>query len=181
MSRDNEEFDASYDKHPALRNFNRTAFMAKHVIKGALKWGAIAAVAGVAAVGAMSIFAGLQLGIFAPIIAAVAYFIPEVATAGKELALSTLGSAAGGGGLIGAAVGGIVAISGASEAADAEEDRLVAKFEQKEARKDRMLALERRRDEQKFAMERQSESMRGGPGAQVPRGKPGHGAGHAHA
>jgi hypothetical protein len=191
MSRDNEEFDASYDKHPALRNFNRTAFMAKHVIKGVLKWGAIGAVAAVAAAAAASLFAaytlvaspiGMVVGAITAVAAAV---IPGVgggiASAGSEFALSGALMTGAGGGLIGAAIGGIVAISNVSEAADAEEDRLVAKFEQKEARKDRMLALERRRDEQKFAMERQSESMRGGPGVQVPRGKPGHGAGHAHA
>ena len=73
-------------------------------------------------------------------------------------------------------------ISSAGEAADAEEDRLVAKYEQMESRRERMAALEKRRDEQRFAMERQSQAMKG-PGMQIPqaKGRMGPDAGHAHA
>ena len=189
---DNDDDDSNFGKHPALRNFNRTGFMVKHVIKGVLKWGAIGAVAAMAAAAAATLFASYTL-IASPIglvvgalTAAASFFIPGVGAAVGEQALgfgiNTAMLSAAGGGIVGAAVGGIVAISGASEAADAEEDRLVAKYEQQEARKERMIALERRRDEQRYAMERQAESMRG-PGAQVslPRGKQGHGAGQGHA
>lgn len=188
MSEDKEdEVDSGsdYGKHPALKKFNRMGFMVKHVLKGVLKWGAIGAIAGVAMAAAATLMAGIAGGILTPIVALAAYFIPALGEVGKDMALTTLGYAGGGGAIVGAAVGGIIAITGASEAADAEEDRLVAKYEQQEARKERMLALERRRDEQKFAMEKQSMAMRGGPGTQIPRGKPGHGAlhggGHAHA
>jgi hypothetical protein len=191
QTEEEQESGASYDKHPALRNFNRTGFMVKHVLKGVLKWGAIGAVAAVAAAAAATLFASYALvtsgvGAIVGVLAAVfsglsSDFASGLGSIGKDFALSTAMYSAAGGGIIGAAIGGIVSISNVTEAANAEEDRLVAKYEQQEARKDRMIALERRRDEQKFAMERQSESMRGGPGVQVPRGKHGHGAGHAHA
>ena len=51
-----------------------------------------------------------------------------------------------------------------------------------ESRRERMAALEKRRDEQRFAMERQSQAMKG-PGMQIPqaKGRMGPDAGHAHA
>jgi len=170
---DDQETEVTFDKHPALRNFNRTGFMVKHVIKGLLKWGAIGVVAGVAATIAMGVATAMSMGwVATPLVLLAGYIIPGVKDVGQGFALSTTGYLGAAGGIIGAAVGGIVALSGASEAADAEEDRLVAKYEQGEARRDRMAALERRRDEQRYAMEQQEYAMRG-PGMQIPRGRPG--------
>jgi hypothetical protein len=178
---DNDDDDSSFGKHPALRNFNRTGFMVRHVAKAVLKWGAIGAVAAVAGAAVMTMAAAWMGGIVTAIAAVASVIFPELRTLGAEFGINTAMYSAAGGGIIGAAVGGIVAISGVSEAADAEEDRLVAKYEQQEARRERMMALERRRDEQRYAMERQAESMRG-PGAQLslPRGRQGQGMGHAN-
>lgn len=173
-----EEEDVSYGKHPALRNFSRFGFMAKHVMKGMLKWGLVGAVAGIGLVVGASIMGIASGGIIAPILFLAAHLpiIGDLIKAGGAEIGSTLlsagGWAAAGGGILGAVIGGIVAMSSASEAADAEEDRLVAKYEQQQARKERMIALERRRDEQRYAMERQAEMMRGPSRQQVPYGRP---------
>ena len=178
--RDDQDSETSFAKHPALRNFNRMAFMTQHVVKNTLKWGAIGAVAGVGALAAMALGA---LIVTAPISAPVGILsvllskVPLIGDAIGWIAGGVVGTAFSGGiymaaagAVIGAAAGAIVGISGASEAADAEEDRLVAKFEQAEARRDRMAALERRRDEQRFAMENQEIAMRS-PNLQIPRGR----------
>ncbi len=179
-----EEESQGFGKHPALRNFNRTGFIVKHVIKSALKWGAIGALAGVAAVAFASLAATISMGWLAiPVVAALGVFAPEWAAAqGTSFAVGAATTTAMVGGAVGAAVGALVSISSAGEAADAEEDRLVAKYEQMESRRERMSALEKRRDEQRFAMERQSQAMKG-PGMQIPqaKGRMGPDAGHAHA
>ena len=173
---DDQDSETRFDKHPALRNFDRMGFMTQHVVKNTLKWGAIGAVAAIAAAAAVSVSTAAAVGWWLLPIALIGAGINAVAPTGwlggqaSGFAWSTVATVAPVGGLIGAAVGGIVALSGVSEAADAEEDRLVAKFEQAEARRDRMAALERRRDEQRFAMENQEIALRS-PNLQIPRGR----------
>jgi|GEM_PF-3680766 len=175
---DNEE--ASFKKHPALKNFNRTGFIMKHVLFGLLKGAAIGAVAGIGAAIAMSFMTlaaggwvtGLVVGLGAllrnvpivgDLIGAGAGEVGGFALqAGGVLALSGAG--------IGAAVMGIMSMSSASAAADAEEDKLVAKYEQQQARKERMVALEQRRDQQRAAMEQQAAGVRS-PNMQIPYGR----------
>lgn len=176
MARDDED-DVSYSKHPALRNFNRTGFMIKHTLKTALKWGAIGLVAGAGAMlaGALAGIwtaggATIGIGYILSKIPVVGDFLKEAASGVGGDILTAGTYVLGGAGIIGGVAGLVVGMSNASAAADAEEDRLVAKFEQAQARKDRLAALERRRDQQAMAMERQA-SMQA-PGVQIPYGRP---------
>lgn len=180
--------EVSFDKHPALRNFNRTLFMAKHVFKGVLKWGAIGAVAGAVATGVGSLYMAMAVGGKGIGLGVLARYLPYgLGNFAKDLEGDALAGAlqlgagvAGVAGAGGALIGGALSFSGASAAADDEEDRLVAKYEQAQERKQRMAALERRRDEQRYAMEKQGMAMRN-PNQQLPMGKPvPQGAGYAH-
>ena len=175
---DDQDSEIRYDKHPGLRNFNRVGYMITKSVKETIKWAAIGAIAAVGAIAAIGLVVGWSNPVTAGLGLLASYIIPSVGAGAAGAAITALSYAAIVGGAVGAAAGGVVAISGASEMADSEEDRRVAKFEQAEARRDRLSALERRRDEQKFAMEKQEYALRN-PNMQIPRGKAAQGFGHA--
>jgi len=178
---DDSEVGARHEKHPALKNFNRTAFQAKFILKKTLKFAAIGAVVGLGGAAGLAVASLAAGGIWTPIVGAATYalsFIPGVGSfIGTHLGgmAGTVAMAAGGaGGLVGAGLGAISSFSDASEAADAEEDRLIARFEQSQARQERMEALASRRDQQARALERQGSAMRN-PNMSIPRGRPAQG------
>lgn len=177
MARRDEDYsDESAPEHPALKGHSRTGSQVKHVaggtFKGALIGGAVGAGAlglGAAALGGMAIVAG---GPFTLIPAAVAGFMGI----GTSFAASAVTAAAVTGGTYGAALGagagGLFSLTGAGDAADAEEDKIINKYEQAMARKDRMERLRDVRDRQAMAMARQESQMRGmNPNQGLPRGR----------
>jgi len=171
-----ESEEKTFSQHPALKNFNRTQFMTQYVVKNTMKWGAIAAGAGLAASAGAAVVGLASGGIWtwvgvamtqAPVIGwLVSSMASGLGSAALAIGIGVVTTAA----VAGLAIGGAVSAGKASDAANAEEDRLVAKYEQQEARRDRMAALERRRDEQRFAMEKQGYAMTQ-PGHHIPKGR----------
>ena len=142
------------DAHPALKGFNRPLEMVKHVGKKALKWAAIAAIAGAVVLGVIPgllAMAGTSLG-------AVLNLIPFVgdtlAGAVAEKSLSGLASAAMSGlsfgAVAGAVVGGLSGAASADEGADEAAMRRIANHENME---------ERKLSRQSFAMEHEMHRM----------------------
>lgn len=168
-------YEESVGVHPALEGYSRPAAQVKHVMGGGFKGllygaGTGAAVLGTAAA-ALGGGAVIMGGPFTMIPAALA----AVFTPAAGWALSAVGSAAitgaSIGGAIGATGGGLMALSNAEAAADATEDKLIAKFDQNEARKRRMEQLAMVRDQQQNAMNRQAAQMGLNPGHGLPQGR----------
>ena len=166
--------DGDVPDHPALKNHSRFGTQAKHVVggafKGALIGGAVGGAAfglGAAALGAGAIVAG---GPFTMIPAAVMVLF--------GIGTSFVGSAVTGaaitglinGAAIGAAGGGLMAVSSASDAADVEEDKIVNKYEQAMARKQSMDRLREVRDRQAEALARMDGRSRN-PNRGLPAGR----------
>lgn len=180
MARRNEEpDDESDDKHPALKNFSRIAYQAKHVIGGGFTGGLIGAGVGAAGAAALS-FAGVALTGTAlmaiPIVGPIIALLGGGAAVATGAAGAALGSVVTTGALygagIGAAGGALLKMTSAGEAADAEEDKIINKYEQARAREERLGRLREARDRQKIAMERQDIAMRGqNPNRGLPRGR----------
>ena len=182
MARDDQDFGDDEYKDPALKHFNRGMFMAKNTvmetIKGALMGALIGAVlfgVGVAVLGAVGVAATGPIGVVLG-----AFGLASGAASGIVMPV-IMGAAATGalwGAGIGATTKGLMAAGSANEAADSEEERLITKSQQNEMRRNRMVALEQRRDAQKAALDRQTMAMhganpnhalphRGGPGSEV--------------
>jgi len=183
---DDNETEIESEKHPAIRNFNRTAFQIKHVIGKILKWGAIGAVGGAlfaGALGALGLVAGGWLTPVIGIAAAILSHVPIIGAAVGWMA-GGIGSAAlsgllylGAAGAVGGSLlGAVTSLSGAGEAADQEEERLIAAYERREARHERLAALEQRRDEQAAVNARMEQGTGLRPNAPMgrPRGRQEH-------
>ena len=171
------EEDEDY-KDPALKNFNRTAFITKDVVKETATGGLMGAVIGaVAAAAFVAIFAALAIAATGPI-GIVASFLGLASgvaaplTGGLLLGAATTGALWGGG--IGALVKGGMAVSNTEDRAAAEEERIITKSQQMDMRRQRMEAMEQRRDMQRVALERQTQMIRGSnPNQTLPVGRSG--------
>jgi len=178
MSDDNDSDDY---KDPALKNFNRPAFMAKNTVmetlKGALVGALIGAAIALAFVVAVPLIVGGPIG--AGVVAAAGALGLSVPAASAIIApflihTAVVGALLGGG--LGAVVKGGLGLSNASEAADSEEERLTAKGQQMEAlhqnteaRRQRTEAIEQR-NQTKLAMDGQTQMLRGAnPNQALPR------------
>jgi hypothetical protein len=135
--------------NPAFEDFDRRGYQATYVLSNALKYGAIFAVAGAILVAALP---GLLL---APVAAIASIFSSSAggAIASGVGAIAWTGALYGGG--LGAAIGAAVGISGAGDAADAEEERRVELADRKMMRQDRVEQLRIRREQQRIAMDKQ--------------------------
>lgn len=145
-------------RDPALKNFSRTAFIAKNVVKETAMGGVMGGLIGGAAFAAGSVALG---GIAAASLGPVGWLLGSVGLlsgAATPVVTSIVSSAAMTGAMWGAGIGatvkGAMALGNASELADGEEERLVTKSQQAEMRRNRVLAIERQRDRQAVAMHR---------------------------
>jgi len=171
--------DSSEQQHPALKGDSRFVTQAKYVAVKALKWAAI----GAAVVLGGSLLLGAVGGgmVGGAVGTALSTIVPPLAPlfttggmmtgglAGISMVLShAVPIALYGAGVIGG-IGAVVGLTGASEAADADEDRKIMKYEQAQARQERVGAMAMRRDQQAAALNRQTLAM--SPGANLPRGR----------
>lgn len=169
MSRRDRDDDDAPERHPALANYSRSGTMVKSTAGKVLKYGAIGGLAGGAILGALTAIGGTALVAMIPVVG------PLLAGAGwiSGVGAAAVGSAALTGALYGAALGGgaglIAGASGASDAADEEEERRINNYERGEARAQRMEALDTARERQRIAMARQSRELGISPG-RLPRG-----------
>lgn len=169
------EEDYSDDQHPAMKRFNRPVTMVKHVVGktakgaiiGALVGGAGALLLGLIGGGAVAAALGAipVVGwILAPLIA------PLTAAAGASLVGALGGATAGAilGAKIGAVISGLFSLGSMGEAADEESERLMAGYERREARMERMEAMAHRRDQQRLAMAQQAQAIGINPNSGLP-------------
>ncbi|MBY0408316.1 MAG: hypothetical protein K2Q01_11555 [Rickettsiales bacterium] len=134
--------DEDSDRHPALKNFSRTSAYAKHVLGGGFRGALIggAAGAGILAGGAALLTAGAvaATGPIGWILGAAGLYTGV----GTGLVASTIGAAAVTGATygagIGAGAGALFSLSGASDAVDAEEEKIILAGERAELRDKRL-------------------------------------------
>lgn len=162
------------DQHVALKKagHSRTMSMVKHVGGKALLYGAGGAVL---LGGAASLFVG---GATAVALASnpVGWAVTGIASLASMVipgaGAAILGSATGGiaatflagakgGAIVGGLLGSVIGVSGASDAVDAEEDKIIHRYEQAMARQERMARLKEVQHGQMAAMRRQDMQMRG--------------------
>ncbi len=152
-------------RHPALKNFNRGVFAAKHIAGNTAKGALIGSAVG--AVGLPLLTGGLALlasGPFAPIVAGIGMF--------TNLGAMAMGTAA----AYGAVAGGVgfggykfaTSVSNVDEAIDTREAEIVAQAERNEMRVQRREAMESQRANMHAAAEAQAASLHVTPPQALP-------------
>src|SRR5438128_1947340 len=142
--RDDDDDDDDDDRddggqHPALtRGYSRFKTQAMHTITSIAKYALIGGLIGGALLGVGSLLLG---GMAVAALGPIGWILSAVGLAtgtGTGFVMGAIGSAVTTGltygALAGAAVGGVVGITGSGSAADEAEDRLIAKYEQAQAR-----------------------------------------------
>lgn len=158
--------------HPGLEGYSRTGEQVKHTLGKALKfaaWGAV--LLGVGMMVPFAPMATLATGISS------VFGLGGAASIGSSL-LTLFAKGAIAGGAIGGALGLARGLSGASAAADDEEEKRIASYERREVRNERLAALEMQRAQQGLALARQARELGVGPGV-LPGGKGVGGGRHA--
>lgn len=173
-----QEAEDNNGEHPGLKGYSRIFTQVKHVAGGTLKGALIGGGIGAA------VFAGASAALGAGALMAGGPFtlIPAAIMGAFGIGTGFVGSVLGGAALSGATVGGLIggggmglmAITSAGEAADAEEEKLCNKADMADARARKMEQLRDMRDRQVAASQRQETQMRG---VNPNRALPGRGAG----
>lgn len=140
--------------HPALEGKSRLGMQTRHVLGNTMKYGLMGGLGGAMALGGIVALNPVGLGaILASSVTGIGGGVVSAVVSSAAITGATYGAA------IGAAGGGVLGVSGAEKAADAEEDKLINRYEQALARQQRMERLRDARDRQMMAMERQAEYM----------------------
>ena len=167
-----DQDDQDAYKDPALKHFSRPAFMAKHVVKEAAMGGLMGALIGAAVFAVAVVAFG---GFLAVALGPVGWILGGVTVASGGVTAAVVAAATAGamwGGTIGATIKGAMGISGLGDAADSEEQRLIAKYDQEQHRAARSEAIQQQRAAQRAALSAQTADIRG-PGLMqgLPRGR----------